>query len=454
MLSSFDIACRSVRSFGALGFAGLVLFVGCSSSTAASPAAADVDAGTGTDAGGVAPALVLNGDPFTVPPGGDVTRCTAVRGTNTTAMFTNRFTNKQSGHHEIIYVVDHPLEPGSFVCPQGGQWNWSEIFGSQAHEGAFKLPDGVGYKLEPNQQFVIETHVINPTDKPIESTSEFRLEFVEESAVKYRAAPIFIGTSNIAIEPHANGHAGATCTLPSDVQFVGFFGHAHRRATQLSVARVKDGTADAPFYTMDAWDTPRVLDTVDVKTGDTLKVDCDYHNESDKKLGYPEEMCFGAALYWPANGTLICQSYGGNPDCKCFQPINPNLGTGGSTVTINVSRAATIANAKGDLAEGRPVYCYLYRKEDMDKDGPINAKLAYWGGTQIAETKPLATESDNVQLTLRDVTPGEYVATCMMDTLYGGYFPGSGSPIVFPYAPLTVGSEPVSADLKLNVSAP
>ena len=38
----------------------------------------------------------------------------------------------------------------------------------------------------------------------------------------------------------------------------------------------------------------------------------------------------------------------------------------------------------------------------------------------------LKTSSDFATFTVSDVTPGDYVATCFMDTIHGGFVPGSG----------------------------
>jgi hypothetical protein len=97
------------------------VFAGCSSSTSTN-GATSADGGPSATPGATNAAtgsMVLQGESFTVPPGGDVTRCTPVRGTNATATYTNRFHSKQAGHHVILYTVDHPIEPGSF---EGRGW--------------------------------------------------------------------------------------------------------------------------------------------------------------------------------------------------------------------------------------------------------------------------------------------------------------------------------------------
>lgn len=444
---------KSPGFVGAVAFSGLfALFAGCSS-TESAPAA-----GPGPDASPDAPtsagSLTVKSDTFTVPPGGDVTKCTAVRGTNATEVFTNRFRNKLAGHHVILYTVDHAIEPGTFHCGQGGQWNWSSIYGSQRLDEQYQFPAGVGFKLAPNQQFVIETHIINTTDQPIEAVSELELELVDATAVQYPAAPITIGTTNIELGPRANGRAEVTCTMPADVKVARFFGHTHRRGQELSVSRVNNGTPEAPFYKMGAWDDPVVVDSVDIKSGDTFNVGCDFKNDEDRKIGYPSEMCQAVGFYWPATeGGLVCESYGANPKCNCFN-MKHDVGPGGNKVEVEVSRAETIANAKGDLSEGRPVYCYAYKAADAARIG-LDAKVAYWTVTGD-EAKPLASESDKVQLTFHDVSPGDYVATCAMDSVYGGYFPGTGSPIVFPVVPFTVGDadDATPLQLKLNFANP
>ena len=42
---------------------------------------------------------------------------------------------------------------------------------------------------------------------------------------------------------------------------------------------------------------------------------------------------------------------------------------------------------------------------------------------------PLKTSSDTATFEIQDVTPGDYVVTCLMDTIGGGFMPGSGDAV-------------------------
>ena len=141
-------------------------------------------------------------------------------------------------------------------------------------------------------------------------------------------------------------------------------------------------------------------------------------------LRYPHEMCFAIGYYWPADASILCPSGGGTDACACRSQGKLDAGPGGSTVDVTLTRADTIAGVKGALDKGAPIYCALFRAQDWSGFQPKAGAQPYY--FRDAVDQPLAAPGDAVSFLIEDVTPGDYVVTCLMDTIGGGFAVGSG----------------------------
>jgi hypothetical protein len=214
------------------------------------------------------------------------------------------------------------------------------------------------------------------------------------------------------------------------------FGHEHHRGTGVTVDFLPGGKgAPERLYETKLWDGPPIATFAGGRTlgtDDALQVKCDWQNDGPTSLGYPHEMCFAIGYYWPAEAGLMCTSGGGNDGCECRYQGNVDTGPGGSSVQVTVTRQDAIAGLKGDATTGAPIYCALFRAQDWDILTPKAGTQPYYFRDQV--DVPLKTTSDKASFTIEDVTPGDYVVTCFMDTIRGGFIPGSGD-IVNSFAP-------------------
>ncbi len=158
--------------------------------------------------------------------------------------------------------------------------------------------------------------------------------------------------------------------------------------------------------------------------GDAVQVTCDWQNDGPTRLGYPHEMCFAIGYFWPADAGLMCVSKGGSDECQCNFQGATDTGPGGATIAVKLTRAEKIDGVKGDPASGAPIYCSLFRAEDWDGFAPKPGKAPYYFRDQV--DVPLKTSTDEAVFNITDVTPGDYVLSCFMDTISGGFGVGSG----------------------------
>ncbi|MGK3995058.1 hypothetical protein [Sorangium sp. So ce1024] len=399
--------------------------------------------------------------PFTVQPGEDKTICSYVRADNEDAADIAAFLAQQprGGHHIIVYAVDHPIDSEPHVCTQGGQPGWDTLLVSQQEREEIRFPAGVGYRIGRHQQFVVETHYINASPEPVDVSSRFGVVYAAPGSVRERAATYYFGTMNIDVPPRGRATSAGSCAPPVPMNVRTMFGHQHHLGTELAVQLVPgDGGAPRDIYRSTNWaDAP--VATFDegllVGPSDRLLVDCSWENHGDSRARFPTEMCFAIGYYWPADMSFTCASGGGGPEdqCTCFARGGLDVGPGGGLAEIVVRRAEEVPGAGGPIDAGDAIYCFLYAPEDYGPAGPLpTARPRYFRDAQGAV---LGSSEDAATISFTDVTPGSYVASCLMDVVGGGFIAGPGAVVNAAPALVEVGAEGTArAEVVLDYAIP
>lgn len=379
--------------------------------------------------------------PFQVDVGKELVMCSYVRGTNASDEDVTLFDTEQSagGHHLIVYTIDHPVDLPPSLCSQGGQPSWSQILVTQIPKEQHAFPSGVGYHVKAHQQYVMETHYINTTDHALTVSSAFTEHYAKPGDVTTRASTYFFGTMNIDVAPNASATKTVTCTPPAPMALHTMFGHEHRHGTGVAVDLLAGGMGSPQrLYETKQWDGPPIT-TFDAGQAlgmtDAITVTCDWKNEGATTLRYPHEMCFAIGYYWPADASVFCTSGGGKDACACRYQGKLDSGPGGASVEVTLTRADAINGVKGDVASGAPVYCALFRAQDWSGFMPKAGAQPYYFRDQV--DVPLTTSSTAATFEIQDVSPGDYVVSCLMDTIGGGFQPGSGDAVNITAPPVT-----------------
>jgi hypothetical protein len=399
--------------------------------------------GAGTTSGtpGVPPDARYDAGPFTVEPDKEIVMCTYVRGTNDAEEDVTRFVTEQSagGHHLIVYTVDHPVDLPPARCSQGGQPGWSQLLATQDLMQEHDFPAGVGFHVAAHQQYVMETHYINTTGNTLTVSSSFTEHYGAPGEVTTRASTYFFGTMNIDVAPNSAATQKVTCSPPAAMALHTMFGHEHNHGTGVTVDFLPGGTgAPVQLYQTKQWDSPPITTFAEgqaLGASDAVQVTCDWQNNGATDLRYPHEMCFAIGYYWPSDASLFCTSGGGKDTCQCRYQGKLDTGPGGSEVDVTLTRADTISGVKGDVTSGAPIYCALFRAQDWSGALPKPGAQPYYFRDQV--DVPLATSSSTATFEIQDVTPEDYVVTCLMDTIGGGFAPGSGDAVNLMAAPVT-----------------
>jgi len=405
-----------------------------------------------------APGATFTAGPFTIKPGEERVICTYVRSDNDETLNITRFVTEQTkgAHHIVVYDVDHPIDLPPTNCSQGGQPSWRPMIVSQIEHEEHAFPKGVGYRVAPHQQFVLETHYINTTDEPMVMSGTLSMVYAKQGEATMPAAIYGIGTMNIDIPPYSKWSTQVACSPPFEFTLQTMFGHEHAHGTGLRVEFARGGGAAAPLYSMTDWARPPIEHFdggLKVVPGDTISVSCDWENDSPNRVRMPHEMCFALGYYWPAEGALSCMAGGQKDACLCGIQKPTEAEPGPARLSVGVRRGAAIQGAIGELDTGAPIQCMLWRAEDWTGGQPTAG--AQPRHVRDAIDVPLKTTADVATIDFDDVTPGDYVISCMMDNIGGGFMPGSGDIMNSVPARVTaVADVPGAASVVLDTAIP
>ena len=177
------------------------------------------------------------------------------------------------------------------------------------------LPEGMAVKLKANQRFVIQSHHINTTDKPILVNDAVFLDPKPVAEVETWAAPWVHTQTDLNIPPGEHTEI-VDCTFDTDVNLLSMLGHLHEWGSAYKVEQIDgDGTAttlyDIPEWDVEYRDAPPVetygVGNFPVTAGDTFRTTCSWNNDTDEPLGFPHEMCATVGFAYPLVAPIICE---------------------------------------------------------------------------------------------------------------------------------------------------
>lgn len=212
-------------------------------------------------------------------------------------------------HHTVLTVTHEPTQPdGLTVCGAGTNAS-AMLSGSGVGTNDFTMPDGIAVKVHKGDQLLLNLHLFNVSDKPIQGTSGTLVKLMDEADVVHEAESVLGGTIDLTIPPHTKDVVqGGACTMVEDATLFAIAGHAHMHATHIKVTAHSSIDGDVVLSDRDYSFESQVIYKVDpmvkMKQGDKVQVDCTYDNDGDKTVSFGDssldEMCFAGFLRYPA----------------------------------------------------------------------------------------------------------------------------------------------------------
>ena len=164
-------------------------------------------------------------------------------------------------HHGVVYATNlrwelptqtltgEAIDPyRSFACPDGpaavaqiddviaGSDNLVDDLGGV-------LPPNVAFKLEPGTVLIINSHMLNASDQPINACFKHNLNGIPSADVQYEAGTFFMYNPFITVPANGENTARMVCPVSKDITILTAKSHMHRRADNY-IATLLDANDD------------------------------------------------------------------------------------------------------------------------------------------------------------------------------------------------------------------
>ncbi|MFO0554853.1 MAG: hypothetical protein U0271_41130 [Polyangiaceae bacterium] len=211
------------------------------------------------------------------------------------------------GHHVVVYWTTETEDEDIHECTEADMTKLHVLSGGGAEAGngiVNELPAGGAFHVPAGAQLVMNVHVLNASDKAVDTQAVANLYYGDESLAPLTS--FYVTGTTLKVDPHAQGSFTTSCVAPRDFQVVRLLGHMHEWGSNL-VITLDDGSGPEMVYDKPGSDefsyNPPYIDypttaPLVVKAGTTITATCTYQNNEDKPLTFPTEMCaaFGYIL--------------------------------------------------------------------------------------------------------------------------------------------------------------
>jgi hypothetical protein len=213
------------------------------------------------------------------------------------------------GHHAVLYAttVNEPVGT-TRPCSDGDQLQ-IRFLGGIGGEGstAIDLPPGTVFRLEKGRSLLVNTHYLNATGEVAMGESVVDVKLAEADPNSQVAAFFANVDTGIDLPPHEESSLQVSCTLAHDLRLLAWSNHMHAFGAKALTERVLlDGSVqelrredhwEYEWAFNPQWATWPAEAPLEMKAGETLVTTCTWQNTSAETVGFPTEMCVGAAFF-------------------------------------------------------------------------------------------------------------------------------------------------------------
>jgi hypothetical protein len=206
-------------------------------------------------------------------------------------------------HHFALFQAFGRNEPDeAHECNTLIKQTWLPIWVSGAGSHDLTTPAGTGFVIAPATQYIVQLHLQNSGDEPLEVRGGANLTYERDVAAITPAGMYAVGSFALEIPANASNYqVPVSCQPGKDMHVFGVLPHMHKLGAKIEMTR-----GSQPFYTADPWSFGnQPLDMLDatVTPTDTFDLTCSYNNPTNAPVKYGEssddEMCFFVFFYYP-----------------------------------------------------------------------------------------------------------------------------------------------------------
>ncbi|MBA3539115.1 MAG: hypothetical protein H0T79_05770 [Deltaproteobacteria bacterium] len=246
---------------------------------------------------------------YLLDPGGEIYMCYQFYAPDERVAITRIQSIQGDGVHHVgfyqAYGRDESPEPHE--CPVLIKQTWTPIWGSNTAAAELVMPTGTGFVIEPGTQYIVQLHLQNTGDTPLDIRVGLNLTYEHDVASITPAGIFALGAMAFEIPPTTTDHTLAIdCPLEKPMTVFAVEPHMHKLGTKMVANLTPQGGTRAPFYMIDPWafgEQPIDPLAATLAPGDRLDLACHYDNPTSASVGYGEssdkEMCFFVLYYYP-----------------------------------------------------------------------------------------------------------------------------------------------------------
>jgi hypothetical protein len=174
------------------------------------------------------------------------------------------------------------------------------------------LPGNVAMKIRKGDVLLVNYHMINSTEEPIDACFKLNLHGIRDDEVRHEAGMIFMYNTMVTVPPLGRSTARMACPVTKDVMVGSTFSHMHSRGDGY-VANLLDRAPTEPgavvlreLYAGPEWDDPPMRvpeEPLQLRAGQYIDFQCRYTNREARAVSQgfasTDEMCMFLGFYWP-----------------------------------------------------------------------------------------------------------------------------------------------------------
>jgi hypothetical protein len=241
----------------------------------------------------------------------------------------------KGSHHGLLWLTDYdtlpatdrlgdPIELGKVMpCESSANGRYSVIRPLAGSQGTSNitapgvLPSDVAERIPANSYVVMNLHMLNTTDGPVDACMKAALNSIPQEQVTQEAGVLFFYNPFIAVGANASAQARMACPITQDITLRTSVSHMHARgvgyrASWLDGAPFASDTHEVQkLYETTSWDSPSDTvwqDPLQLKAGSFIDYTCEYENtganDVAQGLDTSDEMCMFTGAYWPYDSSM------------------------------------------------------------------------------------------------------------------------------------------------------
>lgn len=212
-------------------------------------------------------------------------------------------------HHMFLFQAFGRNEPDApHDCNALIRTTWNPIWVAAAGEQhSLQAPLGTGFVIQPTTQYILQLHLQNTSDEPLDIRGGVNLTYERNVASVIPAGIYGIGSFSLEIPAAAPSYeVKVPCEPQKKLNVFGALPHMHKLGKKIELQYTPTGGAKSMLYKVDPWrfgDQPLDMLDATITPGDKLDLTCTYNNPSNQPVKYGEssdqEMCFFVFFYYP-----------------------------------------------------------------------------------------------------------------------------------------------------------